>query len=59
MNRLTEELHSDPFAKINFLCGALVPNGVVTKEESNQLAIKYTDLWIKHNVGSQKERLKL
>lgn len=43
----------DSFTEISFLCGALVPNGIVTKEESDQLSEKYTDLWIKHNVVPQ------
>ena len=43
----------DSFTEICFLCGALVPNGIVTKEESNQLSEKYSDLWIKHNVVQQ------
>lgn len=56
-DKTLEESMYDPRTKIPFLCGALFPNGVVTKEESDHLSKYYTDLWMQYIMKSQKNSI--
>lgn len=46
INKPTEESIYSPENHIAFFCGILLPNGVVTKEESNRLSETYSNRWI-------------
>jgi hypothetical protein len=52
--KLKEEICYDPKMKIPWFCGALYPNGVVTKEESNELSKKYSDMLMRHLASQHK-----
>lgn len=55
---IEERIYNNPQNYIPFFCGVLLPNGVVTKEESDQLSRIYTDLCEKHTAKLYQELYK-